>query len=70
MTRVIPWPSARPHGINYHRFWAEGDIAMAMTTFACLFPSGRPLTRYTSAGTARRRMQPHVVERETVIRKS
>jgi hypothetical protein len=31
MMRVIPWLLATPHGINYHRFWAEGDIAVAMT---------------------------------------
>jgi hypothetical protein len=42
MTRVIPWPLATPRGINYHRFWAEGDIAMAMNTFACLFPPVPP----------------------------
>jgi hypothetical protein len=27
---------------NYHRFWAEGDIATAMDTFAYLFPSVQP----------------------------
>jgi len=42
MTRVIPWLSATPDGINYHRFWAEGDIAPAMNTSACLFPSVPP----------------------------
>ena len=42
MTRVIPWLLATPHGINCHRFWAEGDIAMAMNTFAYLFPSVPP----------------------------
>ena len=42
MTRVIPWLLATLYGINYHRFWAEGDIAMAMNTFACRFPSVPP----------------------------
>jgi Glycosyl hydrolase family 48/Cellulose binding domain/Bacterial Ig domain len=27
---------------NYHRFWAEGDIATALDTFAFLFPSVQP----------------------------
>ena len=27
---------------NYHRFWAEGDIATAMDTFAYLFPTVQP----------------------------
>ena len=33
---------------NYHRFWAEADIATAFDAFAQLFPSTAPPSGFTA----------------------